>query len=267
MSSPARKSRGLGSGIWLWAGLLLIVGLVLLLDNFLLLGDFNAVSLLPLLLVVVGAQILLRGDVVPSTEARTFGITRGSVESGTLEVSSGAVDVEVRALQRDGRLIAGQYAAQSRPYLNVQNNYAHLKMERAATPWFTFADWQVGLARDLPWQLLVSTSLGQVNVDCSGLILQDAVLATGFGHIRFISPSEALGPVYLRSTLGNIYVVTPPGYRTQVTVQGSRLFSTRVDARRYEAVGAGVYVACDATEDAPLVEIVVSGTFGDAYLA
>lgn len=251
----------------MWAVLLLVAGLVFLLDNFLLLGDFNAVALLPLLLVVIGAQILLRGDIVPGTDTRTFGITRGSVESGTLEISSGEVDVEVRALQRDGRLIAGQYAAQSRPYLNVQNNYAHLKMDRAATPWLTFADWQVGLARDLPWQLLVSTHLGQVNLDLSGVILQDAVVATGFGHIRLICPTEALGPLYLRSTLGNIYVVTPPGYRTQVVVRGSRLFPVRVDDRRYERVQPGVYLARDATEDAPLVEIIVSGTFGDAYLA
>ena len=102
-------------------------------------------------------MILLRGDFVPSDEARSFGITRGSVESAALEISAGEIDVQAYALQREGRLIAGQYAANSRPTLDVQETHANLKMDRAATPWLSFADWRVALARDLPWSLFVTT--------------------------------------------------------------------------------------------------------------
>lgn len=263
---PSQKVKRV-SGPRLWAIALVVVGILLLLDNFFLLGDFDALALLPLLLVIAGAQILLRGDLIPSAETRTFGITRGSVESATLEISSGEIDVDVRPLSREGRLIAGQYAGESRPYLNVQENYAYLKMDRAHTPWIAFADWQVGLARDLPWQLLVSTHLGQVHLDLSGLIVQDVVVATGVGEIRLVAPSEALGQVYVRSALGNIHIVTPPGGHTRITAEARPMFKVHHDMYRYENPERNLYLSTEPEPGAPLVEIRVSGTFGDVYLA
>jgi hypothetical protein len=250
----------------LWSLLLILAGVILLLDSFLLLEDFNAVALLPLGLVVIGAQILLRGDLFPSDDARTFGVTRGSVESATLEISSGEIDVQIRALQREGRLIAGQFAANARPALNVRETYAHIKMNRASTSWLSFADWQIALAQDLPWQILLSTYLGQVALDLSDVIVHDAVVATGFGDIRFVAPPEAFGTMYLKSSLGNIHVVTPQGYRTRILVEETRIFSASHDIHRYENPEKGVFLSSEYDENAPLVEIHISGTFGDAYL-
>ncbi len=254
-------------GLLLWSLALVALGIVLLLNNFLLLSGFNAGALWPLLLVIIGGVILLRGDIVPSSEARTFGITRGSVESAALEVSAGEIDVDVRALQREGRLIAGQFAAGSRPSLNVQDNHANLKMARAATPWLSFADWSAALAPDLPWSVFVTTHLGQAQLDLSGLIIQRAVIATGFGDVRVVCPDETFEPIYVRSTLGNIHVIVPPGLRVQVRTGGSALFRVHADENRYEAQENGVYLARDAEELRSLVEIDIRGTFGDAYLA
>ena len=259
----ARRSRG----PWLWPLMLAAIGVILLLDNFLLLGDFDPTLLWPLILVIVGAQILLRGDILPGTQHQTFGVTRGSVEAAALEISSGEIDVRVRSLQREGRLIAGQYAAQSRPQMAVEDTQAHILMTRAATPWLSFSDWEVGLARDLPWEIFVTTHLGQVNLDLSEIILQDAVIATGFGDVRFICPFEALGTVALRSTLGTIQVVTPVGYRARIMVAPGPFFGIHVDEQRYYQVEPNVYLSLDAPDDAPLVEISISGTFGDTYLA
>lgn len=259
---------------WLWALVLIIVGAVLLLDNFLLLGDFNAIALLPLVLVIIGAQILLRGDLITSTEARRFGITRGSVESGTLEVSSGAIDVELRALPRDLRLredqyalIAGQFAANSRPQLQITHNHAVLNMSRSNTPLLAMADWKVGIAADLPWQIFISTYLGQVNVDLSEVIMHAGVIATGFGDIQIISPPEVFETLFIRSTLGTIHFITPPGYNCQIDVSGGRFFGVHVDEMRYENPEANMYFSKENDPDAPLVAVKISGTFGDVYLA
>jgi len=267
LTSSTKNSKKQTTGPWLWPLVLVITGFVLLLDNFLLLGDFDAVALLPLLLVIAGAQILVRGDLLPSTEARTFGITRGSVESGTLEISSGGIDVGIRALNREGRLIAGQFAANSRPALQVEDTYAHLRMDRAATPWYAYADWQIAVARDLPWQLLVSTHLGQAALDLEGLIVHDVVVGTGIGDIRVTAPQESLGQIYLRSTLGNIHLTTPMGYNVRVFIEPSPFLNVRADEYRYEQTADDTYEASEAEPDAPLVEIRISGTFGDVYLA
>lgn len=254
-------------GPWIWPLALALVGVVLLLDNFLLLGDFDANLLWPLLLVFAGAQILLRGDLLPSTDSKSFGITRGSVESAALEISAGEIDVQVRALQREGRLIAGQYAGQSRPQMAVNEAHAHLKMDRSATPWLSFANWEMGLARDLPWQIFVSTHLGQVNLDLSNVIVQEALVATGFGDIRLVCPPESFGVLRLRSALGSIQVITPAGYNVTVHAQERRMFKVHADANRYDQPEGGLYVARDADPGTATIEVHVSGTFGDAYLA
>lgn len=259
----AKQSRG----PWLWPLLLVGIGLILLLDNFLLIEGFNPLLLSPLLLVLIGVQVLLKGDFTLSNEAKTFGITRGSVESAVLEVSSGSVDVQMRALQREGRLIAGQFAEQSRPQMSVNETRAHIKMDRGATPWYSLADWEMGLSSDLPWRIFVSTHLGQVVLDLSSVITEEATIATGFGDIRLITPYEAFGPLQVRSTLGNIQLVTPYGHYAKVHVKNSRLFGVNVDTTRYEEIEPDVFLAKDAEPDAPFVEVHLSGTFGNAYLA
>ncbi|HEX2905423.1 MAG TPA: hypothetical protein VHO69_01075, partial [Phototrophicaceae bacterium] len=68
------------------------------------------------------------------------------------------------------------------------------------------------------------------------------------------------------STLGNIHLVTPVGYRARITHQAGRLFRLHADERRYEQTEPNVYLALEAEADAPLVEMTLHGTFGDAYL-
>lgn len=251
----------------IWPILLTLIGVLLLLDNFLFLSTFNVIALWPLLLVVVGAVMLLRGDVIPDDSARTFGITRGSVESALLEVSAGDLDVTVRDLEREGRLIAGQYTANSRPTLTTEDTHAHLRLFRSATTWFNFADWQLGLAKDLPWQLLISTSFGQVDMDLSQLIVEGGVVATGVGDVRLICPQETLAPLKLQSSLGNIQLITPMGYKARITIEGPRTFTRNIDDRRYTQAESNLYIARDADPDAPIVDVHIRGTFGDVYLA
>ncbi len=246
--------------------LLTLTGVVLLLDNFLLLEFLNVTALWPLLLVVAGAVIVLRGDFTLDDAVRNFGVTRGSVESAILEVSSGEVDVVLRDLERPERLIAGRYAANTRPALRVQDDHAEVRLDRAATPWFNFADWELGLARDLPWQVHVSTSLGQVQADLTNLIVEGGVIATGIGDIRVTCPQETLTPLQLQSSLGGIQVIVPLGAKTRIQVEGPRTLTVRVDERRFALADDNLYVARNAEPDAPLVDITVRGTFGDVYL-
>lgn len=263
-----RQTRG-SRGPILWPLVIMIIGVLLLLSNFLLLGSFNITGLLPLVLVGIGVWLLLRGDVVPSDDYRTFAITRGSVEEATLEISSGEIDVAIRAMQEDmpERLIAGQFAPGARPSLNFSGNHAFLKMRRYQTPWIAFADWELGLARQLPWQLAISASVGQVVVDASDLILNGALIATGTGDIFMSLPYESLDAIAIRSTFGNIQLTTPPGVNARIYVEPGRFFKVNADLARYEEIEPNVYLSRDADAEAALVEVSIRSTFGDAYLA
>lgn len=262
------RSRGT-KGPLVWPLAVAVLGVLLLLGNFFLLADFNIVALWPVLLVIFGAQVLLRGDLLPGTDFRTFGITRGSIESATLEINAGEIDVAIRALptRNTERLIAGQYANQARPDLEVRDVHAYLTMDRSQTPWLSFADWEMGISQDLPWQVVASTYFGQINADFSNVIIQNVLMNTGIGDIHMVCPSEAFETIYLRSLMGSITVHTPENYNIRITVNAGRFFGVNVDETRYEEIETGVYVSRDSDEELPLVDVVISGTFGDAYLS
>jgi hypothetical protein len=266
--SASNRSKG-SKGPLIWPLALAVVGGLLLLSNFLLLGDFDLLNLSPLLLVILGAVILLRGDLRPAEDARTFGITRGSLEAATLEINASDIDVNISPLPQANseRLIEGQYAHQSRPSLDVSSDtHAHLLMTRSQTPWLTFADWDVALSRELPWQVLVSSAIGQVTADLSDVIVQNALISAGFADIHVSAPYEAFEAIYLHSVLGSVTVVAPPRGRVRVTIEGGRFFGVHVDTSRYQMIEDDVYITRAADADAPLVDIIVNGTFGDTYL-
>ncbi len=256
---------------WLWALILIAVGVVLLLDNFLLL-DLDAADYWPFLLVVIGAQILLRGDVGLSWAAHTFGITRGSVRSGSLEVESGEIDVQLRVLRKPGRLVAGQYTARSRPGLSVRNNQATLTLRRGDTWPLSLADWDVGLADDLPWDLLISSFLGRLELDLRGLSVRRAYISSGLGHVHLACPEAADEAIYARSALGDVWISIPEDSRAVIRVEAGPLARVRADSNRFEEVEPGVYAtltpgaAFSSAPRAADLHVTASTTFGSIYL-
>src|SRR5512142_1880009 len=202
--------------------LLVVVGVLLLLKNFLLIGNMDLLQYWPILLVLAGIQLLTRGDIGITWQTQTFGITRGSVQSASLEAISGELDVKIRALRREGRLIAGQYTGRSRPGLVVRGNQARLVMQRGQTWPFSQADWEIGLAKDLPWKLLISTHLGELDIDLRSLHIDQANVASGIGDVRLVASDvagEKAGDVRACSTFGNVTLVIPQNVEAVVRIE------------------------------------------------
>lgn len=244
-----------------WPLVAIAAGVVLLLANFKLL-DFNVLHLWPLLAIALGVQVLRQGDLGFTWQGQTFGITRGSVETATLEANAGEIDLRLRALRREGRLLAGQYTARSRPRLDVQHNHATLQMRRGETWLLSLADWEVGLAQDVAWQLLLSTHLGEINVDLRALEIDEARVASGIGDIRLVCPDRPAGPVWVRSTLGNIKVEVPDEMQAAVRVHKTPLTRVSIDERFQEAEpGLWVTAGYEDAEEPLSVEVV--GVLGD----
>jgi hypothetical protein len=252
----------------LWPLVLIAGGIALLLNNFFLL-DFALAPYWPILLVLVGLQLLLKGDIAPSWQAHTFGITRGSVQSGSIEIESGEVDVQLRALRKPGRLVAGQYTARSRPSLAVRNNHATLRLQRGQTWWLSLADWDVGLADDLPWSVLASSYLGRMEVDLRGLAIDRAYISSGLGTVTVVCSENAAGPVVARSTFGDVRLSLPPDTPAVITISANPFGRVRMDHARFEEVEPGVYVTklngSDVADDAYL-NISASTVFGSIFI-
>lgn len=252
--------------LWFWPILLVVLGILLLLQNYLIL-EFNVKQFWPLLLVLLGLQVLIRGDLGISWQAHTFGITRGSVESGKLIANSGELDLRLSALEREGRLIAGQYSANSRPELVADGNRAVLTMVRGRTWLLSLADWEIGLATDLPWYLLLSSYLGEIEVDMQGIIVEQAHVSSGFGDIRVVAPDNPAGHIQLRSSFGNIYLTVPHNMEACIKVFAPPLFGVKLfDANRWQTTDEGHYITPGYNNAVEPLEITVRGTFGDLFL-
>jgi hypothetical protein len=250
---------------FLWPLLLVIAGCLLLLNNFLLVS-LDVTALWPVFLIFVGLQLLWRGDIAPSWQAQSFGITRGNVAEGLLEVSSGEIDVRLQAASREDRLIMGQYTARSRPSLQVRNNRATLRMQRGNTWLFSLADWNVELSRDLPWSMLVSSYLGQLDIDMRRLQVEHAYVASGIGDIRLICSDCLAGYVYARATLGDVRLAVPEGIPAIIRVKSGPLVRVIRHSRRYLEQPDRAIVTEEYEPDAPAIQITVSSTFGNIHL-
>ncbi|MBI5957513.1 MAG: hypothetical protein HY866_02170 [Chloroflexi bacterium] len=255
---------------WLWPLLLMIGGGVLLLDNFMLI-EIDPTPYWPVVLVVLGLQLLWRGDIGPSWQAHSFGITRGSVQSASLEIESGELDVQLRALHKSGRLIAGQYTARSRPGLTVRNNHATLRMQRGQTWWLSLADWDVGLAQDLPWNILISSTLGRLDTDLRGLRVERAYVSSGLGSVAVICPEQVPGTLLARSTFGDVRITIPQDSRALIHVRPTVFGRTSIHSSHVKLLEPGVYATfsggeASASGEPADLHIIASTVFGTIYI-
>ncbi len=250
---------------FLWPVLIVVVGVLLLLDNYLLLS-LDVVNFWPVLLIFLGLQLLWRGDFALSWQAQTFGITRGSVQSGLIEISSGEVDVKLKALTKPGRLAAGQYTARSRPNLNVRNNRAALTLRRGNTWLFSLADWDVNLTPDLPWALLASSHLGQLELDLRGLDISRAYMASGIGDIRIVAPDRPAGPILARSTFGDVRLAVPEHVPAIIHVHSGPFCRIIRHSRQFRQRPDQTIVTAAYEPDHPAIEITLASTFGNIHL-
>jgi hypothetical protein len=246
--------------------LLVIVGVVLLMNNFLLLEGLAVTRFAPFLLVLAGAQLLVRGDLGISWQTQPFGITRGTVNSASLEASSGEIDIKIRSLRREGRLIAGQYTARSRPGLTVRNNHAYLTMQRGQTWPFSQGDWEIGLARDVPWSMLISTHLGEIDIDFRGLRVREANIASGFGDIKLMANEFIESGVCVRSIFGSITLQHAPEVAIMVRIDPRATARIDIDETQYLMVRPGLYASLGYDQAEAPSYLDVATTFGTIRL-
>ncbi len=265
MAVVNRSANQQGFLVWLWALILVVIGALILLNNYLLV-DFDIRRWWPGLLVILGLQVLIRGDQGLSWATQNFGITRGSVETASLQANSGDLDMQLSALAQPGRLVAGEYTARSRPQLQTTGTHAALSMERGHTWLLSLADWDIQLARDLPWTLALSSFLGEIRADLRSLALEKASIATGIADIYVVLPEGGSSAIMLRSSLGNLEVTLPEATEAVLDIQASRFFDVRLKNARWQPLGPGQY-ATPAHETAlDVCHVIVRGTFGGLTL-
>ncbi|PJF42164.1 MAG: hypothetical protein CUN50_05240, partial [Candidatus Thermofonsia Clade 1 bacterium] len=171
-----------------------------------------------------------------------------------------------RALRREGRLIAGSYTARSRPDLAVRGETARLSMQRGRTWLFSIADWEIGLARDLPWNVLLSTFLGELEIDLRGVPINRAELGSGFGDIRLVLPQLVGQGVRAFSTFGNVSLAVPEGCAALVRLRRKPFTRLQIDERYFMRLEDDLYATLNHAEAERPIYAEIGSTFGTLRL-
>jgi hypothetical protein len=140
-------------------------------------------------------------------------------------------------------------------------------MRRSETWPFSLADWEATLAQDVPWTLLMSSHLGELQADLRGLVINRAYVTSGIGNIRVVCPVDDTGTLYIRSTFGDIQLIVMAKTPVLVRINASP-FTSVVNARDdFRVDKSGKYYASPAYRpDEPHVEVTAAAIFGSVSL-
>jgi hypothetical protein len=227
-----------------WVGL----GSVLLLSNFGLL-DWSAWDVLwrlwPLLIVAGGLEILFgrrslwlstlvvtlilavlavavgMAGISPfsgKTETESISQPLSGASAGSITLNMATGDLNLAALAESGTLIEGKISEAggkaARSKFEQRGDTAVYKLEHTsgvAIPFNRTWQWDLGLTPQVPLTLRISLGAGQMNLDWSGLLLDEGRVSEGVGDIRLQLPAafEDSYAISVSQAIGDITVELP----------------------------------------------------------
>lgn len=258
-----------------WPALLILVGVVALLANT---GQipvdrlYNLVLLWPLILVVVGLELIVRrslrgvaGDIAaaliillavvgatayvaasPSPASnQSFDVSGevGALESATLEVDAGAARVTVSG---NGELGTKLYKAHiqysgPRPEVSLDRSSGDLRISQANNAFFTFQSRQfvvdVQLNPSIPWTINENTGASTATYNLPHVHISGLTLHTGASRDEItLGPATGVVPVQLNGGALTVRIHRPVDTQASVTVSGGAI-SLTADGRGMHGFG------------------------------
>ena len=174
------------------------------------------------------------------------------LKSADISVGSGVGDLVVAPSDDAGTLFQGEYESEKSLRSHLVGDHGEVALaEWAALDWFPyfwrfFGDCRIELNRRIPLTLSVVRRLGDIDLDLSGMRVQDIRVEYATGDLDIQLPSAARSTTAtIRATIGDIKLGVPPELGARITVGSAFLGSRYVDRdvferRGYEYVSKGV---------------------------
>jgi len=259
-------------GVWdtlfrLWPVLLIAIGLEILIGRRSIWGS-AAVAIL--LLAALGVAVWLGrsglealpwvGEEVVTTETISQpleGATRGEVEivfrTGSLRLNAlpkGAGLVEGRVDLSPGEQISRSFRkAGETAHFVLRSSDA--RSHKISDTWSGSKVWDLGLSRDVPLRLKLSTGVGRVTVDLAQLNVTDFELEGGVGQATVTLPRRGRLEARVEGGVGEVTILIPQGMAARIRVDGGLggiNLSGPYDRRGDEYVSAGYSSAEDRVD-------------------
>lgn len=164
---------------------------------------------------LVGANILFGGDFIVGPEARTFS-ARGDVARGDVVIDAGLADITLSkgSIEKIATVRCGPIG---KPHFDVEHGVAKLTV-KSPKFWSNIARWQARLATNVLWDVNVTSTLGHIYLDLSGLRLEKVEISTTRGQIYATCPDRGYVNMHLEAQQGNIEMHIPPGTGASVAL-------------------------------------------------
>lgn len=230
----------IGWNVWesllqLWPVLLIAIGLDILFRRRFPLGS----ALLALLLIVV-LVLAVQGGIPSTVNAGSLAVDRTETISqdlqgrskASVEIGFGAGSLNIGALTEGSpKLIQGTVDLSRNEQLNKSYSENNGAVTYALLSHGSFSmgpellgepkkKWELGLSRDVPLDLKVSTGAGKSTLDLTGLNLQRLEVDGGVGQVTVKLPAQGQYPVSIDGGVGKIVLIIPQGVAARVDALG-----------------------------------------------
>ncbi len=248
-----------------WPLVLIVLGVLFLLNNFNLVrfdvGQFIA-QWWPLLLILVGLELLIGGMFYRRPAAQTLSLDLGAAAQADVKIDFGAGKLAIGAAS-PGKIVDGTFDGGVR-YDASPDGRIHLRGDWQPV-WFGWwgnpgFDWRVGLTREVPLVLRVDVGAADSYFDLADLKVVDLTLKTGASSTRVNLPKAAgMTNVRIESGAASVRLSVPDGVAARIRTTmalGSNNISSRFPRAGNE------YVSPDYDSAANKIDIRFEGGVG-----
>jgi hypothetical protein len=226
----------------LFALALIVVGAASLAVNLgLLTPDAQRVveSIWPAGVIVIGIGLILLGDQMWSSPTAPFSVARGQAEGADLLVSAGTADLRIGSTAEPAELAAGELPLPNRPKVDQREQHTTVRLEPLwGLPSLSRAHWWAALANDLPWQINVRSSTGNLDLDLRALSPAGVRVRSLFGDVDLRLPAAGGTDLDIRLVFGDLTIDVPEDLGVKVMLQTGALADVERDERRFIWLGA-----------------------------
>lgn len=215
----------------------------------------------PLMLIVLGLDVLIGSLRTRNVGPRTFALELGAAAQAGVAIHYGAGELIIGKAAA-GKIVDGTYEGEVR-YDVKPDGGVWLKLE--PVNWWMWGTrgyrWNIGLTDAVPLKLSLDGGAANANVDLGDLRLSDLTLKTGASSTTIHLP-RAAGQTNVRVNAGaaSVKLVVPPGVGARI--RSSMAIGTNdIDQRRFPRSG-GDYVSPDFATAANKIDIQFEGGVG-----
>jgi LiaI-LiaF-like transmembrane region len=250
-----------------WPLLLIAAGVVFLLSNLGLLSfDLGQIwRLWPVILVVIGLDILLEVAVRRGRPAETISIDQGALTEARVSVEFGAGELRMGPGAPAGKLLEGEFSDGAE--YQVRTSEVRLYGSRDWSWWgWRGRTWDVRLTREIPLGLRLSLGACQARLDLSDLRVTDVTLETGAADTSIRFPRAAgMTRARVKAGAAQVTLSVPEGVAARIAATMA-IGSLNVDTQRFPPSGGG-YASADYDTAANKLDLSIEGGVGSVSVS